>query len=72
MTPNNHQKTYNIRWSDRIFEKTEEATTMQDAVKIAKDPLYWPIEISNYQHMTTVISDGDSEIIFPYSELKNL
>lgn len=72
MTPNNHQKTYNIRWSDRIFEKTEEATTMQDAVKIAKDPLYWPIEISNYQHMTTAISDGESEITFSYNELKRL
>jgi len=72
MSPNNYKKVYTITWSDGIIEKTEEATTMQAAVKIAKDPLYWPIEISNYQHMVTFISDGDSEMIFPYSELKNL
>jgi len=72
MSPNNYKKVYTITWSDGIIEKTEEATTMQAAVKIAKDPLYWPIEISNYQHMTTVISDGESEITFSYNELKRL
>lgn len=63
---------FTITWTDGQFEKSWNAETFEQAKEIAKDPIYFPIEISDYANMTTIISDGNSETVYTYEELKSL
>lgn len=63
---------FTITWTDGQFEKSWNANTFESAQEIAKDPIYFPIEISDYVNMTTIISDGNSETVYTYEELKSL
>ena len=63
---------FTITWTDGQFEKSWNADTFEVAKEIAKLSIYFPIEICDYANMKTIISDGNSETVYTYDELKSL
>jgi hypothetical protein len=70
---------YKITFTDGSFEKSIKEQTLALALEAAKDSVNWPIEISNYSKMTTIISwvefstesptGIEQELTFDYEEL---
>lgn len=56
-------KTYNVTFTDGNFEKTVSALDIIQALDIAKNTAYFPIEISDYSEMKIIIEDSNGDEI---------
>lgn len=50
------------------FEKTIKCASFNEAIKIARNPLQFPIEIQDYSKMLIIISNRKGEVLYEIPE----